>query len=144
MFFPSEELFLRLWALSTFAYCLLVHGVDYGNVVTVLIKMKRYQKEPEPQRLTGKLYRRFYETLVFLDVLESVRGPHNQPPKDSNNSRIELQRSFIRAIAIVCDFEKGGDTVTAAALQNTPALWSFGLQRIAPSRARPLLSFESF
>jgi hypothetical protein len=32
----------------------------------------------------------------------------------------ELRRSFIDSIAYICDYEKGRDTVTAAALQREP------------------------
>jgi hypothetical protein len=68
-----------------------------------------------------KLLRRFYEPLVFLSVLNPVRGI-----RFSNNgyrlddSLDELRRSFINGLATICDSHKGGDTVTAAALQSTP------------------------
>jgi hypothetical protein len=67
-----------------------------------------------------KLLRRFYEPLV-LSVLNPVRGI-----RFSNNdyrlddSLDELRRSFINGLATICDSHKGGDTVTAAALQSTP------------------------
>ena len=69
----------------------------------------------------AKLLRRFYEPLVLLHFLDPNRG--NRIPRSINNldCKAELQRSFIDSVAYICDYEKGGDTFTAAAMQKEPA-----------------------
>lgn len=69
-----------------------------------------------------KLLNRFYEPLVLLHVLDPSRG--SRIPRYSSDVECqeeELRRSFIDSMAYICDYEKGGDTVTAAAIQKEPA-----------------------
>lgn len=78
---------------------------------------------PEPDLIPGapQLLRRFYEPLVLLHVLDRSRG--ERIPRCTSNADCEideLRRSFIDSIAYICDYEKGRDTVTAAALQREP------------------------
>ncbi|EFW16609.1 conserved hypothetical protein [Coccidioides posadasii str. Silveira] len=68
-----------------------------------------------------KLERRFYEPLVLVHVIDPVRGVRFNNTNDTTDDTLDkLRRSFINGIATICDFRKGGDTVTAAALQATP------------------------
>lgn len=86
-----------------------------------------------------KLQGRFYEALVMLSVLDPNRGDHiDEDSRDMNRGyhidmdsfepepdpadldSFQLRRSFLRHLAYLCDYEKGGDTTTAIALQNTP------------------------
>jgi hypothetical protein len=69
---------------------------------------------------------RFYEPLVLLHVLD----PYGQqrispcPSKDLAAPRLELRelrREFLEQLAYICDYEKGGDTVTAMALEARPS-----------------------
>ena len=68
---------------------------------------------------------RFYEPLVLLHVLD--RNGERQilhTPRDSALVLIdarELRRSFFDQLAYVCDYIKGGDTVTAVALEAQPS-----------------------
>lgn len=60
---------------------------------------------------------------MLIDALDPVRGSHirrQQINSGDSNSHIELQQSFTRSIATICDNERGGDTVTACALQGSP------------------------
>lgn len=81
-----------------------------------------HQPESDVVPVPPKLLRRFYEPLVLLYVLDRNRGDriprHNS---DTDGPRDELRRSFVDSIAYICDYKKGGDTVTAAALQREPA-----------------------
>ncbi|QSZ37139.1 hypothetical protein DSL72_009232 [Monilinia vaccinii-corymbosi] len=85
-----------------------------------------------------KLYKRFYEALVLLTVFGKNRGEHTREeefqsdhdeewlldpsceslgPVSENTDLIKLRRSFTRHLAYLCDFEKGGASTTAIALQ---------------------------
>jgi len=73
-----------------------------------------------------KLSRRFYEALVLLAVLGQNRGDRIdeesfESEDDPSGLDIkQLRRSFIRHLAYLCDYEKGGDQTTAIALEQTP------------------------
>ena len=93
-----------------------------------------------------KLTRRFYETLVLQNVLGSTRGDHisRQPPDvqdDEELDGISLRRNFLDKLAFVCDHEKGGATVTAIALQQTPAAVIFWVaaNEDVKSKVKPFL-----
>jgi len=67
-----------------------------------------------------KLFHRFYEPLVLLYVLDRTQGDHisRQDPErlaSGEMSLPELQRRLLDALSYVCDFDKGGDTITAIA-----------------------------
>jgi hypothetical protein len=72
------------------------------------------------------LLKRFYEALVMLAVLGKSRGDRTE--EEELDSELEasdlgpdkLRRSFIRHLAYLCDYEKGGDRTTAIALEQTP------------------------
>jgi hypothetical protein len=79
-----------------------------------------------PRKKTDRLMMRFYEPLVLQHVLDPTRGSHIQcEPLDSlDGSELDnckLRRSFLNSLAYICDFEKGGATVTAIALEMRPA-----------------------
>jgi hypothetical protein len=73
-----------------------------------------------------RLKYRFYEPLVLLHILD----PHGQqrispcPSEDLVANRLELRelrRNFLQQLAYICDYKKGGDTVTAVALEARPS-----------------------
>ncbi|KKZ60941.1 hypothetical protein EMCG_04414 [[Emmonsia] crescens] len=70
-----------------------------------------------------RLLRRFYEPLVLLHTLGPTRGTHTNPlslsPTDNSTVR-GCRRNFLNELAYVCDYDKGGDTVTAIGLESTP------------------------
>jgi hypothetical protein len=73
-----------------------------------------------------RLNMRFYEPLVLLHVLD--RNGQQQishcPSEDLVATQIqlrELRRTFLGQLAYVCDYKKGGDTVTAMALEARPS-----------------------
>ncbi|KAH7021755.1 hypothetical protein B0J12DRAFT_687231 [Macrophomina phaseolina] len=82
------------------------------------------QTQGEPRRdQRQRLLSRFYEPLVLLRTLGQTRGerisrPSSGEPVDLANC--QLRRSFLDYLAYTCDYEKGGDTVTAIALERTP------------------------
>lgn len=70
-----------------------------------------------------KLLRRFYEPMLLLSLLDPVRGEHVDrltDPEHGALSLIELRRAFVDKLAYLCDFKKGGNTITAVALQSCP------------------------
>lgn len=66
-----------------------------------------------------RLLSRFYEPLVLLRTLGQTRGQHVSHA-DYSSTETSARRQFLNDLAFMCDFEKGGDTVTAAAIQNLP------------------------
>jgi len=80
---------------------------------------------PSPRKAADKLMMRFYEPLVLQHVLGPTRGDRIQcEPLDSlDESELDsnLRRSFLNYLAYICDFKKGGATVTAIALEQRPA-----------------------
>ena len=73
-----------------------------------------------------RLLSRFYEPLVLLHVLdrngEQIRS--RCPSSDGEESQLDLQelrRKFLNQLAYVCDHTKGGNSVTAIALEKQPA-----------------------
>ncbi|KAA8567874.1 hypothetical protein EYC84_008323 [Monilinia fructicola] len=87
-----------------------------------------------------KLSKRFYEALVLLTVFGKNRGEHTREeefqsdqdedelidasceslgPVSQNTNQMKLRRSFTRHLAYLCDFDKGGASTTAIALQLT-------------------------
>lgn len=82
-------------------------------------------KDPEGG-LSQRLVRRFYEVLVLLRVLGQVQGEklRAEPLEDSNVYSIgsrEMRRNAMYHLCVACDFEKGGDSVTALACENVPS-----------------------
>ena len=74
--------------------------------------------------------KRFYEPLVLQDALGRTRGDHipRSPLDDSDepySDEWRLRRQFIESLAFICDYKKGGTTVTAVALEETPAATVF-------------------
>ena len=75
--------------------------------------------QQHPLDVNGKLLRRFYEPLTLLGLLDPTRG--SQRPDLLLDRGLEEQaklwRNFLDQLAFLCDAEKGGDTVTAVAVQ---------------------------
>jgi hypothetical protein len=69
-----------------------------------------------------RLLRRFYEPLAVLEALD--RSGERSSPRDlpfNFNNPQDLRREFTKQLAYVCDFEKGGDTVTSIFLEACPS-----------------------
>ncbi|OAX85471.1 hypothetical protein ACJ72_00150 [Emergomyces africanus] len=77
-----------------------------------------------------RLLRRFYEPLVLLHTLGPTRGSHTSPVP------LSPRRSFLNELAYVCDYEKGGDTVTAIGLESTPQSSTFWVASNTPPAAK--------
>ncbi|KAK0261276.1 hypothetical protein LTR35_017885 [Friedmanniomyces endolithicus] len=72
-----------------------------------------------------KLLRRFYEVLVLLRVLSQVQGERIggqslEDPTLNDIDAIEMRRKVMNHLCVMCDFLKGGDTVTAIATESLP------------------------
>lgn len=87
--------------------------------------LKKPRLNPRERQLS-----RFYEPLVLLYTLGSTRGEHTAAAlsPDENICELplkELRRRFLNELAYVCDYNKGGDTVTAIGLESTPQRYVF-------------------
>jgi hypothetical protein len=76
--------------------------------------------DPQKRQLS-----RFYEPLILLHTLGSTRGEHTcaaLPIQDdvSHRPTKDVRRKFLTELAYMCDYDKGGDTVTAIGLESTP------------------------
>lgn len=86
---------------------------------------KKPRFEPHTRQLS-----RFYEPLVLLYTLGSTRGEHTCAVRSAkeNLSHLplkDLRRRFLTELAYACDYDKGGDTVTAIGLESTPQRYIF-------------------
>jgi hypothetical protein len=75
-----------------------------------------------PIPISPTVERQFHESQLLLYVLEKVRGEHKKRQNyhgELDQGETELRRSFVDKLAYICDFKKGGSTVTALALQKT-------------------------
>ncbi|PYH83567.1 hypothetical protein BO82DRAFT_331366 [Aspergillus uvarum CBS 121591] len=79
-----------------------------------------------PPRLNAykRLLDRFYEPLFLLRVLGQTRGQHTV---GSSNPSLEQarRRKFLRNLAFVCDFTKGGVSCTAIGLEDSETCYRF-------------------
>lgn len=72
----------------------------------------------------NKLLHRFYEPLVLLFALDRVQGDHLysdskwRPLHDTTDK--ELRRRFLDSLSYICDYQKGGDTITAIGAAASP------------------------
>lgn len=72
-----------------------------------------------------RLLHRFYEPLVLMHTLGDVRDEHSRSDLFSHLNISDwavrdLRRQFLTDLAYLCDYKKGGDTVTAIGLERTP------------------------
>jgi hypothetical protein len=86
--------------------------------------LAREEKKAQTPRFSPeiRLKSRFYEALVLLHVLDrnGQQRISRCPSEDSVALQLqlrELRRTFLEQLAYVCDYIKGGDTVTAMALE---------------------------
>ena len=71
-----------------------------------------------------KLLSRLYEPLVLLRSLGQTQVDYKPKPRDLNQAQLAY-RTFLRNLAYICDFDKGGDTCTAIGLQESGTRYSF-------------------
>ncbi|KAF4630002.1 hypothetical protein G7Y89_g8139 [Cudoniella acicularis] len=81
----------------------------------------------DPVPVKPSLHKRFYEAILMLHILGRNRGDriseedaHHSDPEPLELDARRLRRPFLRHLAYLCDFEKGGDSATAIAIQQTP------------------------
>ena len=91
------------------------------------LRPKSVSMSPNRPRLNPqeRLLRRFYEPLVLLHTLGCTRGDRARtamPPRENlaDLPLKDLRRTFLNELAYMCDYDKGGETVTALGLQSTP------------------------
>ena len=100
--------------------------------------------------VSAKREKRFYEVVVVLKAFDAIRGDRIRRPErfsaDEDHASQELRRSFIDSIAYACDSEKGGKTVTAAFLQQTPqgvVIWLAANRGLEPTTIQDITQLLS-
>ncbi|KAI0389383.1 hypothetical protein F5Y17DRAFT_449070 [Xylariaceae sp. FL0594] len=83
----------------------------------------------------SKLWRRFYEPLVLLSILGSTRGRHSDAPVSTPLHR------FLDNLAYICDHQKGGNTTSAVAIEDTPQLAVFWVASNCPNQCGKTVPF---
>ncbi|KAK8251957.1 hypothetical protein IWZ00DRAFT_488409 [Phyllosticta capitalensis] len=76
-----------------------------------------------PMDSRDSLLSQFYEPLVLLHALGQTRGervPESRDARLANLSDDQLRQLFLNHLAYSCDYDKGGETVTAVALEDRP------------------------
>lgn len=64
----------------------------------------------------ANLYQEFYSLLLLYHALCPFNG-HHLERQSSTTDELDVRRDFLDSFSYLCDIEKGGKTVTAAALQ---------------------------
>ncbi|KEF61551.1 uncharacterized protein A1O9_03118 [Exophiala aquamarina CBS 119918] len=85
----------------------------------------------------NKLLHRFYEPLVLLYALDQFQGDqlysdNNRPSLDDATEK-ELRRRYLNSLSYICDYKKGGDTVTAIGAAANPLRYYIASNK-APQR----------
>ncbi|KAL8686704.1 MAG: hypothetical protein Q9218_006924, partial [Villophora microphyllina] len=76
--------------------------------------------------MDSKLQRALRQHLLLLSTLNKAQDAKPKAMHRDKNDPKAIRRSFLDAVAYICDYEKGGKTCTAAALQNSDSqltLW---------------------
>ncbi|KAK1143894.1 hypothetical protein N8T08_006009 [Aspergillus melleus] len=71
-----------------------------------------------------RLLSRFYEPLFLLAALGQTRGEHTPKPPDLGLEHTQRRR-FLRNLAYICDFQKGGASCTAIGLEDDATCYRF-------------------
>lgn len=79
-----------------------------------------------------RLLGRFYEPLFLLRVLGQTRGQHTVGPPDHSLEQAR-RRKFLRNLAYICDFTKGGGSCTAIGLEDSETCYNFWIASNASS-----------
>ncbi|EMD66388.1 hypothetical protein COCSADRAFT_169339 [Bipolaris sorokiniana ND90Pr] len=90
-----------------------------------------------------RLLSRFYEPLVLLYTLGRTRGDHVRAATPSQKDiahlpLLDIRRMFLNDLAYMCDYDKGGETVTAIGLQSTPQKHIFWVASNTGSKAKTI------
>jgi len=85
-----------------------------------------------------KLWRRFYEPLILLKILGSTRGQHSPSLEPTPLHR------FLDNLAYLCDHQKGGNTTSAVAIEDTPERFVFWIASNCPSQCEKSVPFLTY
>jgi hypothetical protein len=100
---------------------------------------------PKQPRLDtqARLLSRFYEPLVLLYTLRRTRGDRpcdTMPPREdlAHLPLKDLRRIFLGELAYMCDYDKGGETVTALGWEFTPEKYIFWVGSNAGAKTKTI------
>ncbi|EQK99734.1 hypothetical protein OCS_04550 [Ophiocordyceps sinensis CO18] len=83
---------------------------------------------------------RLYEPMILLDILGKDCAPQ-VTTRYTPGSLVGARRCFLRNLAVMCDYTKGGATTTAIALEEGPAYFTFWLATNHDSSAAAAAGF---
>lgn len=91
----------------------------------------------------NKLLHRFYEPLVLLFALDRVQGDHlysdnNRLPLDDTPNK-DLRRRFLDSLSYICDYQKGGDTITAIGAAASPLSYYVASNKTPQTKVKDFL-----
>lgn len=96
---------------------------------------------------SNKREKRFYEPLIVLVALRQVLGDRirgDPVSSDSGSSwgRVNTRRQMLHGLCMMCDYDKGGDTVNAIALEERPEgpMYWVACNDGADSKIKPFLT----
>lgn len=82
-----------------------------------------------------KLWRRFYEPLVMLNILGPTRGEHSPLPAPDALHRL------LDNLAYICDHDKGGSATSAVGLEDARERYIFWIASNSPKHSAMSVSF---
>ncbi|KAL8671138.1 MAG: hypothetical protein Q9168_004353 [Polycauliona sp. 1 TL-2023] len=113
---------------------------DRSHVLHLLILPGQYLEAIA--QMDRELETKLYQNLVLLLALNKSQAEKAEiPPRDPKLLK-DIQRSFLDAVAYICDYEKGGKTCTAAALTGSASDSILWLTENRQSRAHRQISPE--
>ena len=87
---------------------------------------------------------RFYEPLVVLYVLDHTQGDRlSRAATDTmtdDSTVLELRRHFLEALSYLCDFEKGGETMSAIFVTGEPLTYHFARNKTPDQKSIDFLA----
>lgn len=87
-----------------------------------------------------KLIKRFYEPLVLLRTLGKTRGQHTTIAEASGDQQ-QARRQLLDNLAYLCDYDKGGPTTAAVALEELNDCYVFRVASNDPDIQETVMPF---
>ncbi|KAI8959090.1 hypothetical protein F5Y11DRAFT_334117 [Daldinia sp. FL1419] len=88
----------------------------------------------------SKLLHRFYEPLILSKVLGRTRGTHTSAPQDNGDDQRRCRR-LLRNLSYLCDYDKGGDTTSSIALEDSEQCYVFWIASNATRTGNKIVEF---
>lgn len=87
-----------------------------------------------------RLLNRLFEPLLLLKTIGQTQERHTSEPRGTNDAEIN-RRSFLQALAYLCDFKKGGMSCTSIAVEDAQEQYIFWVAANDDSCGERIASF---